>query len=379
MRIARIITRLNVGGPAIQALLLTSGLDPAHYETLLVCGTPGPREGDIRDLRPTALVPVVVPSLGREISPLADALTLMRLAIVLRRFRPDIVHTHLAKAGVLGRIAARLVGVPVVVHTFHGNVLHGYFGPVRSRLFVLLEQFLAKLSTRVIAISPSQRAELLRLRIGDEQRIVEIPLGFDLSPFRDLVRGRLRAELGIGAGERLVGIVGRLVPIKGVDLFLRAAAVVARDGPVTLVIAGDGEQRPALERLADDLGLGARARFLGWRADVANIYADLDVLALTSHNEGTPVSLIEGLASGCAVCATGVGGVPDLVGEPPTAVLVTPDENAIADGISGLLADPDLRRRLGERGRERAFGMYGRDALVARIDSLYASLASPRR
>lgn len=378
LRVARIITRLNVGGPAIQAMLLTQRLDQSRYETMLVCGRPGPHEGDMLELRgESGVTPVFIPRLGRGISPFDDIRAFASLVRILHTFRPHIVHTHLAKAGVLGRLAARLTGAPVVIHTFHGNVLRGYFGGAQSGMFRLVERALALASTRIIAISPRVAVELRELGISAAPRLIEVPLGLDLDPFLDPPRGLLRKELGLTATTPLVGIVARLVPIKDVRLFLDAARIVATARPATrFVIVGDGELRDELGAQARDLGLEGAVRFLGWRADLPAIYADLDVLALTSRNEGTPVSVIEALASARAVVATAVGGVPDLIDRPERGLLVPPgDPAAVAAAIVGLLDDPERRARMGAAGRDAVFPEYDASTLVRRIDALYLGLA----
>lgn len=377
VRVARVITRLNVGGPAIQALLLSERLDPSRYETLLICGNPGPHEGDMRDFRRLSAVrPVVIKTLGRSVSPLDDLITLWMIVRELRRFRPDIVHTHLAKAGLVGRVAARLVGVPIVLHTFHGNVLRGYFGESTSRLLRMIERLLAHLTTRIIVISPQQAAEIAAVGIPSS-KLVEVPLGLDLGPFLSPAQGALRAELGIDVDVPLVGIVARLVPIKAVDVFLEAAALVSAGCPgARFVVVGDGELRDSLRALSTALGIDPVTTFLGWRSDLPAIYADLDILALTSKNEGTPVSVIEALAAGRAVVATAVGGVPDLLGR-GAGVLVAPgDPGALADAILGLLRDSEARTRQGAIGRGQVFPEHDAALLVRRIEDLYSSLLS---
>jgi glycosyltransferase involved in cell wall biosynthesis len=379
IRVARIITRLNVGGPAIQAMLLTQRLDPERFETILVCGRTGPSEGDMLELRPeSGLAPIVIPGLGRKVSPLADARAFVGMVSVLRRFRPHVVHTHMSKAGFLGRVAARVVGVPVVVHTFHGNVLRGYFGGATSGLFLLVERALARLSTRIVSISQRQTEELRRLGIGRDGQIVEIPLGLDLRHFLDPPRGHLRAELGVSAQTPLVGIVTRLVPIKGVDTFLAAARRIADTTPdARFVIIGDGEDREHLQRLAGELGISERVRFTGWRADLPAVYADLDVVVLSSRNEGTPVSLIEALAASRAVVATAVGGVPDLIGNSERGVLVPPDDpGALGGAIVDLIRDPSRGKELARRGRDHVYQAHDAATLVARIEALYTELCS---
>lgn len=371
----RVITRLNVGGPALQAMLLTDRLDRARFETLLVSGRPERREGSMLSLRPEPVRPVVVDHLRRSVSPLHDAMALATLVRLMRQMRPHVVHTHLAKAGMLGRVAARLTGVRVVVHTFHGNVLSGYFGSLASRTLLELERTLGRMSTRVIAISPQQLDELMRLRIAPD-RLELVPLGLDLGPFLDAERGRLRTELEIAPGTPLVGVVGRLVAIKGVDLFLRAAARLASErGDIRFIVVGDGEERGRLERLSAALGLQERVRFLGWRADLPTIYADLDVVTLTSWSEGTPVSLIEALAASRPVVATAVGGVPDVLDGGRCGLLVPAgDVAALLRGIQRSLEDPGVSLALARAGREHVLARHGADALVSRIGSLYARL-----
>jgi glycosyltransferase involved in cell wall biosynthesis len=378
IRIARVITRLNVGGPAIQALLLTARLDARRFSSVLLAGRTGEREGDMAELRPVNGVrPILLPDLRREISPAHD---LRALVVLFRRFRalrPHVVHTHLAKAGTLGRIAALLARVPVIVHTFHGNVLSSYFGGPTSAAFTRVERMLARATTRVIAISPTQAAELERRRIG-ARRIEMVPLGVDLSAFRDARAGAYRAEIGADAVP-LVGIVARLVPIKRVDLFLVAAARIAERVPVArFVVVGDGPMRATLERRCAELGLASRVRFDGWRADVASVYADLDVLVCCSDNEGTPVSVIEAMATGTPVVATAVGGVPDVVRGGEGVLVPSGDPAALAGAVSRLLEDPVGRGDLGRRGRERILREHDASALVSRIEDLYARLLRER-
>lgn len=380
LRVLRVITRLNIGGPALQAILLTERLDPSRFDTMLVTGEPGPAEGDMLNLRPTALRPVLRRGLRREISPLADARALVDLVRIVRSFRPHIVHTHMAKAGLLGRTAARLGGAPIVVHTFHGNVLRGYFDSPRIRVFLALERALGRLSTRIVAISPRQKEEIRRLDIAREPRLVEIPLGVDLAPFLDSPRGELRRELGIRNDEPLVGIVGRLVPIKAIDVFIEAMALIGRsNSQARFVIVGDGELRLPLESLARARGLDGRLRFLGWRGDLRRVYGDLDVVVLTSDNEGTPVSVLEALAAGRPVVATAVGGVPDVIGANERGVLVPPrDPHSVARAVADLLARPAEAARLGHAGRSYVYPVYDIGTLVDRMERLYTDLARER-
>lgn len=374
------ITRLNVGGPALQAIALTDRLDPGRFETVLVAGEPGPHEGDMLRLRGSHVRGLVRAPLRREISPLSDARALAQLIAIVRSFRPHIVHTHMAKAGLVGRVAARVGGAPIVLHTFHGNVLRGYFDPLRSGLFIALERMLGRMSTRIIAISSRQRAEIRRLGIAREPRLIELPLGIELAPFLDPPRGVLRRELGIRDDEPLVGIVARLVLVKAVDVFVEAIALLTRSHPrIRAVVIGDGELRASLAALTRARLPEDRLTFLGWRADLPAVYGDLDVVVLTSDNEGTPVSVLEALAAARPVVATDVGGVADLLGADERGLLVPPRApERVAAAIAALLADPDRRFRLGQAGRSYVFPAYDVGTLVSRVEQLYTELAADR-
>jgi len=377
----RVITRLNIGGPAIHVSLLASRLDPTRYETLLVSGVESGDEGNMLELgRLPPIDPRILPTLGRAISPLDDLRALTGLVLLARSFKPDIVHTHLAKAGALGRIAARIAGVRTVVHTYHGSVFRGYFGQRESAVYLGIERALARITTRIVAITSGQKADLVDLGIAPSSKIVEIPLGLDLDHFRELpAREAALSALGLPREGRYVAIVARLVPIKDIPTFLRAFALVTESLPdVRGLVVGDGPERGAVERLAQNLGLERRCRFLGWRADLPNVYAASDVVALTSLNEGSPVSVIEAMASGRAVVATAVGGVPDVVSEATGILVPVGDRRGFADAIVSLLRDPDRRAELGRKGREVAIRRFGSDRLIADIDRLYMDLLGRR-
>ena len=376
MKIVRIIARLNVGGPAIHVVLLSARLRDRGYETILVKGTEAAAEGDMLDFaRELNVHPVVVPQLGREIRWWDDVLAFWKLLALIRRERPDIVHTHTAKAGMLGRVAAWLAGVPLVVHTFHGHVFQGYFSPGRTRLFVAIERWLAGRTHRLVAVSARVREEIVARGVGRTVPFHVVPVGLDLRRFADCdpQRGELRSELGLSAGTPLVGIVARLVPIKRHEVFLAAAAAVASRLPTCrFLVVGDGERRAALEGIARELGIADHVRFLGWRRDLDRIYADLDVAVLTSANEGSPVSLIEAMASGVPVVGPRVGGVPDVIDHGTTGFIVSPGDAApVAAAVLRLLDDAELRRKMSAAARERALRLYGAERLVADIAALY--------
>ncbi len=286
--VLRVIDRLNVGGPAIHAALTSRGLDPARFRTVLVHGHVEAEEADMGYLLDERVDRVVIPSLGRELRPLADLVTLWRLYRVIRRERPDVVHTHKAKAGALGRVAALLAGVPLRVHTFHGHVFRGYFGPAKTRVFLGIERALARVTTRLVALSDGLVDELAKTyRIADPSRFTVVPLGFDLARFAacEEHRGALRAELGVRDDVKLVAIVGRMVPVKDHATFVAAGAeLCAAREDVHLVFVGGGEREAEVRAELERRGLASRAHLLGWRRDLERIYPDLDVVALSSVN-----------------------------------------------------------------------------------------------
>ncbi|MDH4065317.1 MAG: glycosyltransferase family 4 protein [Acidobacteriota bacterium] len=379
IRILRIIARLNVGGPAIHATLLTERLDPSRYESRLVAGSVEPEEGDYLELHGHALTDLInVPDLGREIRGLSDLRTLWTLIRLIRDFRPHVVHTHTAKAGAVGRLAALICRVPVVVHTFHGHVLRGYFSPVKTRVFMEIERRLGRSSSALIAVSPKVREELLELGIGRPDDFHVVPLGLDLAKFRDftLSRPAARAQLGLPDNAFVTSIVARLVPIKAHEVFLEAARRLLAVRPdAVFLIVGDGERREELEAMAASLGLGESVRFLGWRADLQILYRASDAVALTSRNEGSPVALIEAMAAGCPVVSTRVGGVPDVVTDQESGLLAEMDDPAaLAEALGRVASNRALGLALGETGRERVLARYGADRLLDDVDALYVRL-----
>jgi glycosyltransferase involved in cell wall biosynthesis len=381
VRILRVITRLNIGGPAVHVLHLHEHTAGGRYESRMVAGIEESSEGSYLALHRGMQDGItVLPSLGREIRPWRDAKALAGVVRQIRRFRPDIVETHTAKAGVIGRVAAAICRVRVIIHVYHGHVLHGYFSPAPTRFFVEVERRLARHSSCLLAVSDQVRSDLLALGVGTKNRFEVMPLGLDLERFRsvDTRRGELRAELGLGAVP-LVGIVARLAPVKAHNVFLRAAAALRERMPdVHFVVVGDGELRASLEALASELGLGGCLTFLGWRSDVERVYADLDLVVLSSRNEGSPIALIEAMASGTNVVATAAGGVPDVVRHGETGLLVNPDDPAaLSASMEELLrADSGRRAAMAAAARDDAFERFGIDRLLADIDRLYTTLLS---
>jgi glycosyltransferase involved in cell wall biosynthesis len=379
IRVLRIIARLNVGGPAIHATLLTERLDPARYEPLLVSGTESPGEGSFLELQGRSLSAMRrIPALGPEIHGVRDLAVLEELIRLIRDVKPHIVHTHTAKAGALGRLAAWWCGVPVVVHTYHGHVFDGYFSRAKTRVFVAVERWLARRTHCLVAVSDRVRTEVLARGIGSLDRFVVVPLGLDLDRFAigERRRGELRRELGLDPAAPLIGIVARLVPIKAHEVFLAMAAQVAASRPdARVLVIGDGERRAELESLVSRLGLGDRTHFLGWRADLDRLYADLDAVVLTSRNEGSPVALIEAMAAARPVVSTRVGGVPDLITDGETGLLAPVDDvPAIAAAVLRVLDDRGLADRLGRAGRARVLSDFSSERLLDDVDRLYRRL-----
>jgi len=379
IRVLRVIARLNVGGPAQHVLHLSRELDRRGYRTTLVAGRVGEGEGSMEPLAAKLEVePVYVRSLQREISPLQDAAAIWQLVRLIRRDRPHILHTHTAKAGTIGRIAAALAGgarPKVVVHTFHGHVLRGYFSREKTLFFRLVERALARVSDSLIAVSPEVREDLIRMHVAAPGKIAVVRLGLDLERRVSADRGtrdEVRAALQVSPSQFLVAWLGRMTDIKRVDDLLRAFAQVEADA--VLVLVGDGPLRRSLEALADELGIADRCRFVGYVDDVSRYLAACDVVALTSANEGTPVTIIEALAAGVPVVSTDVGGVRDVVTDGRSGFLVPfGDVERVAARLDDLARDPELRASLGAAGTD-AVDRYSVPRLVDDLDMLYREL-----
>ena len=380
IRVARIISRLNIGGPAIQAITMTRLLEPLGYETLLIRGSEAGHEGSMDQLADElGVVPMRIPRMRREVRA-RDVLAFLHLVRTLRRFRPDLVHTHAAKAGTLGRFAALACGrhrPRVIVHTFHGHSLSGYFSSRQDALFLRIERFLARRTSRLIAVSEEVRDDLVRLGVAPAEQIEVIRLGFDLSRFaadaatRGARRDALRARLGIPRDARVVTIIARLVPIKRVDRFLALAERLAHEPDVWFLVAGDGELRAELQAIALPPGLAERVVWAGFQQDVPGVCFASDVVVLTSDNEGTPVSLIEAQAAGVPVVSTRVGGAATVVGDRPGALVAATDVAGLARAVGAVLGDLPAARAAAQADRERVIADFSLDGLVRSLDELY--------
>ena len=411
-KVIRIIARLNVGGPAKHVVWLTSGLKDAGFDTLLVTGKVPEGEEDMSYFADEmGVTPRYFSEMSREIS-LNDAVTVWKLFRLYLRERPDIVHTHTAKAGTVGRTAGFLyrwltpgvfIGKPrrcKFVHTYHGHVFHSYYGRTRTRIFLAVERLLAKLVTdRLIVVSKQQSIEIgKKFRVGRSGQIKVIPLGLDLGLFADHAsrRANFRHELCIPDHAILIGIVGRLTEIKNHRMFLNVVARLKeidpacwRQGAVRFIVIGDGGLREALEEQSVKLGLEKDVIFVGSRKDPEYFYPALDVVALTSHNEGTPLTLIEAMANARPVVATSVGGVVDLLGDVvedgPYKVcrrgisVPAGDEDVFVAALSRIIRDRSLRQEMGDRGLEFVEINYSKERLFEDIKDLYAELGGVAR
>ncbi len=388
-KILRIINRLNIGGPTYNAVYLSRYLQ-TDYETLLVAGLKDDTEGDSAYIaHDHGISPLYVQHMHRALHPLHDWRGYWEIRNIICTHKPDIVHTHAAKAGALGRLAAHHERVPIIIHTFHGHVFHSYFGALKTRLFVAIERYLASLSTAIVAISPGQKSELAdTFNICPPTKIAVVPNGFDLARFTQdntALREKFRNHYKIPNDAICIGIIGRLVAVKNHALFLQAFSIAAAQSQVPLraVIIGDGELRTQVEAEAQRLGLttgidgDAQVVFTSWITNIETALPGLDVIALSSLNEGTPVSLVEAQAAGLPVISTDVGGVRDTIQAGETGILVpSGDAVAMAYAMVQLANDADLRKQMGERGRAFALQQYGYQRLVADMAALYQRLGA---
>ncbi|MGH9833194.1 MAG: glycosyltransferase [Blastocatellia bacterium] len=399
IRVVRIIDRLNIGGPAKHVTWLTAGLAPEEFETTLITGVVPAGEGDMSYFaRAAGVKPLIIEEMSRELSP-GDLIVVFKLVRELLRLKPQIVHTHKAKAGAVGRVAALIYKwlTPSalwlrprecrIVHTYHGHIFHSYYGSAKTKLFIAIERALARFCTdRIVTISEQQRDEIcLRFKVGRSEQFEVIPLGLD---FNETIsrQGRLREEMGIGVSQPLVGIVGRLCEVKNHSMLIESVVKLKEEGmDARFAIVGDGHLRGQLEEQARDLEVADCCVFTGFRDDAVALYADFDVAALTSLNEGTPLTLIEAMSCGCVVASTEVGGVVDLMGERRESregftvwdhgvTAPSRDVEAFANALKYLIQHSEVRHEMGARGRVFALTQLSRERLTNDIENLYRSL-----
>ncbi len=390
-RVLRILNRLIIGGPSKNAVYLTRYMQP-DFDTMLVIGGKEGHEQDADFLATSNNIqPTCIPQMKRAISPREDWAAYQKLKKLIKEFKPDIVHTHAAKSGALGRLAAKHSNVPVIVHTFHGHVFHSYFNSLKTNVFIRTERYLGGLSDAIVAISDVQKKELSAdFKIAAAEKFRVIPLGLDLNNFtieRALKRNKFRTEFGLDDDTVAIGIIGRLVPVKNHSLFLAGLKYVLNNSSnkVKAFIIGDGESRSAIEKLATSLDIKFSGHtdtdhphplvFTSWRTDVDTICAGVDIVALTSLNEGTPVSLIEAQAAGKPIVSTRVGGIADVVLENRTALLSDiRDEKAFGNNLLQLVNDITMREKFSNTGQEYVLNKFGYQRLVTDMSNLYRDL-----
>ena len=390
-RVLRIINRLNLGGPTFNAAYLSHYMNP-EFETMLVAGMIDDSEASSEFItHEMGLKPVYIPEMYREIDVLKDRKAYKKIKNLIEDFKPDIVHTHAAKAGTLGRLAASAAKVPVILHTFHGHVFHSYFSPAKTRVFLEIERYLAKKSSRIIAISERQKKELsLLYKVTAPENIEVVPLGFDLEKFytnQDLKRLAFRKKYLLNDNEIAISIIGRLVPVKNHQLFLKAvqAASKVTTKQLRFFIVGDGEERENLIQLSKNLDINytffpenqtrAMLTFTSWIKDVDEVMAGSDIIALCSLNEGTPVSLIEAQASNKPIITTRVGGIQDVVLKNETALISSiKNEDAFIKNLIRVVEDDLLREQLGQKGRQHVVDLFSFKRLVTDMSKLYYKL-----
>ena len=381
IKIVRVITRL-VSGPAWHCIYLTKHLNNERFESVLVVGQPEPGEHDmLKEATEHGIQTLKISGLAREITFLKDLKSFIKLYCLLRKEKPDIVHTHTAKAGVLARLAAKLTGVPIIVHTYHGHIFEGYFGGLMTKLIILVEQLLARLSSKIIAISPSQKEELARFLMIDRKqkdKITVIPLGFEFDKFERNGQTTLRKKYKIGKNTKCIGIVGRLVPIKNHSMFLEAVERIVYKNPdidAKFFIIGDGQLRTALESRIKEKGLEDYAIITGWLKDLEKVYPDLDATVVTSNNEGTPVSIIESIVSGCPVISTAVGGVTDIIEHGKTGILIEPgNTEQLVYYLEKVINEEDFFKDKTLKAKKDFIQNYSVENLVSNLSDVYTSL-----
>ena len=380
-KILRIINRFNLGGPTYNAAYLTKYLAP-EFETLLVGGVKDESEGSSEFiLKDLGVEYKVLNQMKRSINPFNDLSAYNEIRKLILDFKPDIVHTHAAKAGALGRQAAFSCGVPVTVHTYHGHVFHSYFGNFKTSVYKAIERNLAKKTSAIIAISEKQKQELVNEhRIANAAKVQVIPLGFDLQRFQDnreQKRNNFRARYKVQEDELAVGIVGRLVPVKNHDLFLEAIKFLVENSSrkIRAFVVGDGERREALEEKSRQLALQNVITFTSWIQEVDKVYPGLDIVCLTSFNEGTPVSLIEAQAAGTPIVSVRVGGIENVVIEGKTALLSdNADKQLFCKKLLLLAENEALRQEFSKNGWNHVREKYHYTRLIREISALYHSL-----
>jgi len=395
IKVIHIITRLDMGGSAQNTLLTALNHDPQRYSVCLIKGSTHESamteeetqlvNNQLATAKKQGIEVVDVPALVRRISPFNDIKSFVSIFRILSKLKPDIVHTHTSKAGILGRLAAWMARIPIIIHTPHGHVFYGHFGRSLSRIFLQMEKLLGRITHHQIALTPEECNDYLSLRVSQPSNTSVIHSGVDLHRFSKGAkqRARKRKELGIPPDSLVIGYVGWLIPIKGVTHLVNAMARVVEQHPKSILVLvgkGDdkGEEEIKLKEQVERVGLTDKVSFLGWRPDVDEIMGCFDIFVLPSLNEGMGRVLVEAMAAGLPIVASRVGGIPDLVKDGKNGLLVPPaDVSALEKAISALLENKEKRKRMGEAGTK-ICRQYSAEAMVEQIDNLYAALLEKR-
>jgi glycosyltransferase involved in cell wall biosynthesis len=375
VRIMRVIARMNVGGPAWEVSVLTRALEDSEFTTQLICGHVPNGEVDFVELRDPTLRVTRLHTLSRSIQGISDLRSLWSLWLLMRKWRPQIVHTHTAKAGVLGRVAAILAGVPILVHTFHGHVLHGYFSPISTRFIIAIERSLARRTTVIATVGTQVRDDLLDARIGNWDRYLVYAPGVDVTDQGD--RNKARKALRLPSDAPVVAYVGRLTAIKRPDRLIETFTRILSTSPsAILLIAGEGDLFDKTREWARPLG--DSVRFCGWKGDLSEVFAAADLAILTSDNEGMPVSLIEASMAGLPCVTSDVGSCREVVLDGVTGLVVKSDPSALAEAALAILHDGKKRSLMGAAARSHAIDRFSTERLIQDHRNLYRRLLAQR-
>jgi glycosyltransferase involved in cell wall biosynthesis len=378
-KVLHIITRLDKGGSAENTFLTVKGLDKEKYDVTLMSGPVEDASQERRtQVEESGIRYIPLPGLVRNIHPVSDLIALFRIRRFLAKEKFNVVHTHTSKAGFLGRFAAKRAGTPHVIHTPHGHIFYGYFGRLKTKMFIWLEKFASRMTDKIVALTESEKSDYIAHKIVDEKKCAVIHSGIEMDRYRELAledKNKLKEEIGIPEDALVAGTVGRLVPVKGPEFMIKASRHIISKSPQTyFVFAGDGPLKENLQALARETGTDTNVIFLGWRDDVPRILSVFDIFLLPSLNEGMGRVLAEAMALGKPIVASNVGGVPDLVTHGKNGFLVPPkNPEELARYTQLLLEDKDKRETMGRAGKEMASG-FTHEAMVQKITNLYDKL-----
>jgi glycosyltransferase involved in cell wall biosynthesis len=382
IRVAQVITRMDWGGSADILRILCTHLDPCVYDVCVIIGhTKYPTAKTSAFLKDLGGKVTVITQLKREINPFLDVWAFVKLYRLLRREKFDIVHTHTAKAGVLGRLAARAAGLKVIIHTPHGHNFYGYFGPALSKAIIIIERFVSRFTDKIIALTALEKEDFIAYKVADEHKVSLIYQGLELDAYTQpaVDKTHMKKSFNIRAEELVIGFIGRLEPIKGLDYFIDAAGIVAEKfNNLKFILVGEGSLRPHLTKKIEDKGFASRCIFTGWREDILEINSILDILVLPSLNEAVGIALIEAQAMGVPVIATHVGGIPEVVNDKSTGLLVSPaDSRGLAQAMEYLIENTQKRSEMSAAAKAWVRGKFKAEDMADKISRLYKELVKP--